>query len=459
MNTETPSTEEKVLRLNLDKSKYGTFAEIGAGQEVANWFFRVSATAGTVAKAMSAYDMKFSDSIYGECSRYVSRQRLLQMLEGEYKIIEERLSEERGADSTFFVFANTVRAKSYRGRGEWHGWLGVRLQLEPQGEPHDILIHVRLLDGNNLQQMEALGIVGVNLIYAAFYHRDDVPGFVTSLSDGLGGDRLEVDMLKFEGPGFADIDNRWCSLLLVEKELTDAALFDPDGEVKQPAEQLYGKSILVMRGSFNPVTRVNVDMLESARGKFVPQLEDKNKVIEIMECTMDNLLHADGSEAGKHDFLHRADCMQALGRTVLVTRYKEFHRLASFFRRYTPKPVGLVMGLTLMEQIFDEKWYEELPGGILEAMGRLFKNDVQLLVYPSWPRRAKNKRTVDDARLDKHLKHLFAYVRENGLVQDIPSITDDILEYTASDVRTMQSHDDERWKTLVPREIIPLLES
>ena len=229
-----PSTAEKALAINLDPSKYGTFAEIGAGQEVANWFFRTSATAGTVAKAMSAYDMTFSDSIYGECGRYVSRARLLQMIKHEYGILIERLSLTKGEDSTFFAFANTVRAMPFKGGGECHGWLGIRLQLAPLSEPHDILIHVRMLDEENLDQMEALGIVGVNLIYAAFFYRDNLGMLTRSLMDDLSRKRIEIDMLKFDGPGFGHIDNRLCALELVDCELTDAAIFKPDGEVVQP---------------------------------------------------------------------------------------------------------------------------------------------------------------------------------------------------------------------------------
>ncbi len=211
-NTSALSTYEKALALNLDEEIYGTFAEIGAGQEVANWFFRASGTAGTVAKTISAYDMTMSDAIYGGAQRYVSRQRLAAMLDHEFGILRERLGPKRGGHTVFFSFCNTVRARGYQDSGECHGWLGIRLQLRPGGEPNDIMLHVRLLDEENVDQMEAIGILGVNLIYAAFYQRDSLETFVKALVDHLPGGRVEVDMLKYFGPDFAFVDNRLCSL-------------------------------------------------------------------------------------------------------------------------------------------------------------------------------------------------------------------------------------------------------
>ncbi|MGB0774814.1 MAG: TonB-dependent receptor, partial [Akkermansiaceae bacterium] len=263
-----PSSYDKALRINLDKAIYGTFAEIGAGQEVANWFFRASATAGTVAKTISAYDMTMSDAIYGKAKRYVSRQRVNSMLNYEFDLLRERLAPDRGADTTFFSFCNTVRARGYRDTGECHGWLGIRLQLKPGAEPCQILIHVRLLDQENVDQMETLGIIGLNLIYAAFYHRDRLSLFVESLMDGLSNEHVEVDMLKFSGKGFEMVDNRLCHLQLVTSGLTDAAMFLPDGEVVQPAEALYKKPIILLRGSFDPVTNLHLDMLEQTREAF-----------------------------------------------------------------------------------------------------------------------------------------------------------------------------------------------
>ena len=192
---ENIGTHQKALKVNLDPTKYGTFAEIGAGQEVARWFFRVGGAAGTIAKSMSAYDMTISDAIYGQSDRYVSRQRLHKMLDHEFGLMLERLQAKRGADTRFFVFADTVAAKSFKGTGECHGWMGIRFQNQPGAEPSQIIIHVRMLDRENLQQQEALGIIGVNLVYGAFYLSNDPKAFIGSLLDDLTHERVEVDPL------------------------------------------------------------------------------------------------------------------------------------------------------------------------------------------------------------------------------------------------------------------------
>ena len=460
MNTrEIPSTYDKALRINLDEEKYGTFAEIGAGQEVANWFFRASATAGTMAKTISAYDMTMSDAIYGKAKRYVSRDRINTMLEYEYDLLVERLSEKRGASSTFFSFANTVRARGYQDTGECHGWLGIRLQLKPGEDPCQILIHVRLLDQENLDQMEALGIIGVNLIYAAFYHRDRLSLFVESLMDGLTNDRVEVDMLKFSGDGFKMIDNRLCHLQLVASGLTAAAMFLPDGEVVQPAEALYKKPIILLRGSFNPVTNLHLDMLSQTRGEFNKLLstDQQDKTIELCEISMNNLLRKGGEEVGVGEidhlaFLDRADALQALGKTVLVSRCPEFHRIASYLSRYTTSPIGIVLSIGLLNELFKEKWSEGLAGGILESFGRLFKHGLSLYVYPWGNRKSGEIITADNFKAPENLDHLYKHFHKNGMIHSIPCGDKGLLKFTGRDIQRMIAAGDETWKTLVPEQ-------
>ncbi len=447
-----PSTYEKALRFNLDTATYGTFAEIGAGQEVANWFFRVSATAGTVAKAISAYDMTVSDAIYGKAKRYVSRQRVGAMLEYEYDLLLERLAGGRGDNTTFFSFCNTVRARGYKDSAECHGWLGVRLQLKPQEPPCQILIHVRLLDHENVDQMEALGIVGVNLLYAAFYHRHHLKAFVDSLMDGLLRGRVEVDMLKFSGKGFDMIDNRLCHLQLVQSGLTDAALFLPNGEVVQPAEVLYNKPIILLRGSFDPVTNLHLDMIRQTRDEFKKHLspEETEKTIELCEISMNNLLR---EGAVDHlAFLDRADALQALGKTVLISRCPEFHRIASYLSLSTTSPIGIILSIGLLNELFKEKWSKNLAGGILESFGRLFKNELALYVYP-WKNRHTNELvTAENFRVSQHLEHLYKYFRENDKIHSIPCSDPELLKYTGRDVQKMITSGDETWKTLVPEQ-------
>jgi hypothetical protein len=375
------TTNRKALTINLDDTKYGTFAEIGAGQEVVRNFFQAGGAAGTVAKSISAYDMKFSDAIYGKSPRYVSHERLTTMLEHEYDLLKERLWEARGATTKFFVYANTVAARNYKGTNECHGWMGIRYQFEPHGEPNDIVIHVRMWDKENILQQQALGVIGVNLVYGAFYLKNDPKALTKSLADQLGIARIEVDMIRFSGPNFKDVNNRLMSLELVRLGLTNAVMFSSDGDVVQPSEVLHNKAILVERGSFRPVTLVNMDMLRCACAQFAqePQLKGKDVVV-LMEITMNNLLAS--GELDPEDFLARVDTLAALGNDVLISNYSEYYRLSAYFRRYTKEMVGISLGVNSLLELFNEKYYENLAGGILESFGRLFRNSVKLYVYP-----------------------------------------------------------------------------
>ena len=450
------STYDKALRINLDKEKYGTFAEIGAGQEVANWFFRASATAGTVAKTISAYDMTMSDAIYGKAKRYVSRDRVSAMLEYEYQLLLDRLEVERGSDTTFFSFSNTVRARGYNDKGECHGWMGVRFQLKPGHEPCQIIIHVRLLDEKNVDQMEALGVMGVNLIYAAFYYRNDLTRFVSSLIDGVSKGRVEVDMLKFSGEAFKMVDNRLCHLQLVTSGLTDAAMFLPDGEVVQPAEALYKRPIILLRGSFDPVMNLHLDMIQQTRHRFQALLNDEQRrdTVELCEISMNNLLR-DGSknEVDHLAFLKRANALQALGKTVLVSRCSEFHRIATYLSRYTTSPIGIVLSIGLLNELFKEKWSDNLAGGILESFGRLFKNELALYVYPWKNRKSGDLVSAENFRTPPELTHLYQYLRKNGMIHSIPCGDEEWLNYTGRDVQRMIAEGNELWKNLVPSSV------
>src|SRR5213595_2607454 len=321
-------TDKKALRINLEASKYGTFAEIGAGQEVARRFFTVGGAAGTIAKTMSAYDMTFSDAIYGPTDRYVSRKRLGTMLDHEYDLLVKRLDEKLGSLRTFFVFADTVAARSFKQHNESHGWLGVRFQAEPRGEPSQIIIHVRMLDESNVDQQEPLGIIGVNLLFGAFYHQQPEK-LIASLQENLDPNRMQVDLIKFSGPAYAGVDNRLMSLQLVSQGLTDAVIFTADGgEMVQAADILYKKSILVERGSFRPVTYATNDMLNGARSVFLKQsgCSDEDLVV-LMEMTLENLL-AEG-QLNHADFLARVDILGALGRTVIISKFGEYFRRTS----------------------------------------------------------------------------------------------------------------------------------
>ncbi len=472
------TTNRKALTINLDESKYGTFAEIGAGQEVARVFFQAGGAAGTVAKSMSAYDMTFSDSIYGKAPRYVSRERLVLMLDHEYALLKERLWEKRAANTTFFVFADTVAARNYKGTNECHGWMGIRFQTEPLGEPSEIIIHVRMWDKDNLLQQQALGIAGTNLIYGAFYLRHDPEAFIKSLVDNVGADRIEVDMLKFTGPAFVHIDNRLLSLYLVRHGLTNAVMFGAAGDVLQPSEILYKKAILVERGSFRPVTHVNVDMLNCACTQFMQEPAVKGKdLIVLMEITVNNLLSAGELDAA--DFLSRVDLLADIGFTVLISNYSEYYRLTSYFRRYTQEMIGVAMGVTSLYEIFNERYYENLPGGILENFGRLFRNAVKLYIYPMQqqafdlyltnntpqaaaadvtprPRRPSHAFAANmliharNLQVAPHLQNLYAHLLENRYLESIVGFDPSILNIFSRDALHRLQNGDPSWEQMVP---------
>ena len=446
----SPTTYDKALELNLDPAIYGTFAEIGAGQETVNCFFRASGTAGLVAKTISAYDMTMSDAIYGQADRYVSANRLKAMIEHEYSILLERLAPKRGSNTTFFSFCNTVRARGWQDNGECHGWLGIRFQMKPGDPPSDLVLHVRLLDVRAIDQMEALGVIGVNLIHSAFRHRKHLKKFVESLLDNLVLGRVEVDLLKFSGHGYSFFDNRLCALQLVESGLTEATMFLPNGEVVQPAEGLYRHPVLLLRGSFDPVMNIHLKMLEQARVGFLDSLgeQDRLAAVELCEISMHNLLR--DSQVDPVDFLDRADALQSLGKTVLLSRCAEFHRIAAFLNRYTSHPVGIILSIGLLNELFKPKWSENLAGGLLESFGRLFKQGVTLHVFPWKNRKSGEIVTAETFLAPADSVYLYQHFLANGRIQAIPYEDDRILSYTGRDVCRLIESGDESWQTLVP---------
>src|SRR5213082_1616444 len=448
-------TDKKALRINLESSNYGTFAEIGAGQEVARRFFRVGGAAGTIAKTMSAYDMTFSDAIYGHTDRYVSRVRLQTMLEHEYDLLIERLDGKFGAEKTFFVFADTIAARSFKQRNESHGWLGVRFQSQPRGQPSQIIIHVRLLDEANVDQQEALGVIGVNFLHGAFYCRQPEK-LISSLQDNLPRGRIEVDMIKFSGPVFQNVDNRLMSLQLVSQGLTDAVMFKADGETVQPAEVFYKKAILVERGSFRPVTYATNDMLDGARRVFLKYCNcSEDEVVVLMEMTLENL-RADG-EVDHADFLARVDILRALGRTVLISKFGEYYRLAGYLFRYTNRAIGLVMGVPSLMEIFNEKYYTNLEGEILEALGRMFKGGLKLYVYPMIDETSGKLVSATQIAVARNLRSLFQYLIDNQYVQEIADYHSEYLRIHPPDVLTRLKSGDSSWERMVPPEVVYII--
>ncbi|MEQ1828971.1 MAG: TonB-dependent receptor [Pirellula sp.] len=456
-NHNRPNTERKALAVNLDQRRYGSFAEIGAGQEVVRWFFRVGGAAGTIAKSISAYDMTVSDAIYGSCERYVCRKRLEDMLQHEHLLNLERLKESRGDSTAFFVFADTVSARNFKGTNECHGWMGVRFQAHPRDQDSQIIIHVRMLDTENALQQEALGIVGVNLLYGAFFLHHEPEQLIESLLDNLSTRRIEIDMIEFSGIAFRHVDNRVMSLRLVQLGLSNAAMFSAKGEVLQPAEVLYKKPILVERGSFRPVTNVNLDMLQSAHSKFCqePGVEE-DQVVTLAEITMRNL-KANG-EINLQDFLARVDLMAACGMTVLISDYFEYYRLAAYLARYTKKKIGITMGAGSLYELFDSKYYSELDGGILESFGRLFKNDLKLYIYPLLDKNTGAITTIDNLKVSPELSKLYQYLIEKGCIEQLNEYDPSNLNTFSREVLQMIQSGDSNWTHHVPVEVAEVIQ-
>lgn len=442
---------QKALSINLDKGQYGTVAEIGAGQETAHWFFRVGGAAGTIAKAISAYDMTFSDSIYGKSPRYVSRERLNAMLEHEYGLIIERLGESRGPESTFFAFANTVASRSFSRDADGQGWLGVKFQSSPCSEPSQIDIHVHLQGKKSSEDQKTLGILGVNLIYATLNYHQDPEKLLHSLMDELSYDFLEIDMVDFSGPVFDQVDNRLMALRLVELGMTHGAMFNAKGEIVHLADVLYKKAILIERSRFNPPTLLTMNMLDCAQEQFLQDHDiSLGDLVVISEMTLHNLKAGDDINA--KDFLQRADILCALGKNVLISNMGEYYRLADYLSRCTQKPMGIALGIPTLKEIFTETYYKNLAGGILEAFGRLFKYELCLYVAPC-TNDNDELTTTDNFEPEDNLKHLYKHLQDNNFIRPLNSINTDFLSIHSHQVLEEIQDGKCEWENKVPEKV------
>ena len=443
------SAAQKALRTNLNPNIYGSFAEIGAGQETVRHFFRAGGASGTIAKAMSAYDKEFSDAIYGQetAGRYVTENRLRKMLNHEYQLLHERINRETSPNKCFFAFANTVATINFAKTFKGHGWLGVRYQTRPDREANEVIVHVRLHEDNPKYQQETIGAMGVNLIYAAYNLYEEPKSFLLSLYDGIDRTAIEVDLINFSGPDFDHIDNRLMSLQLIKNGFTDAVIFGPEGKNLLPAELLYKKNILAMRGSFRPVTRVNMDMIKKGYKQFIQSKNvQKDDAVVLFEITLNNLL-ADGT-LDEQDFLDRADILCSIGQTVLISNYQEYYRLVDYFAGFTKKRIGLIMGIPSLQEIFDEKYYEHLTGGILEAMGRLFSKSLVIYAYPFRGETSVN--TVSDIVVNDLFKNIFDYLKQARRVRDIEDFDPDILSIWSREVLRKIRTGETGWEDSLP---------
>ncbi len=452
-----PSLKQKALRINLNENIYGSFAEIGAGQETVRQFFRAGGASRTIAKSMSAYDKDFSDAIYGieNDKRYVTEARLRKMLNHEIGLIEERISREKHPNKLFFSFANTVETIDFAKKYKGHGWVGVKYQLEPDQPYNDIVLHLRFRENDARLQQETLGILGTNLIYGAFYKYNEPKKLLRYLYDHLDKDQIEIDTINFSGPIFKDVDNRLISLQLVKNGMTDAVMFAPDGNNVLPARVLYKKNILTLRGSFRPITKVNMDMYEKSYNMFIKENRvDLENTQVVFEITLSNL-KAEG-EIDEQDFMDRATLLCSLGQTVLISNFQEYYKLVEYFSQYSKSRMGLAMGVNNLVDIFDEKYYRHLSGGILEAFGKLFFKDLRVYLYPM-QNDDGSVTNSENLKVHPRMKELYKFFKYNGKVVDIADYDQEILSIFSRAVLGMIAENKEGWEEMLPEGVGDLI--
>jgi len=451
------STVDKALRINLNEHIYGTFAEIGAGQEVARHFFRAGGASGTIAKTMSAYDKGFSDAIYGaeQDKRYVTKSRLSKMLKHEINLLETRVDRKNNPEKMFFAFANTVATIDFAKKFKGHGWMGIRFQTDSQQEYSEIQMHVRfhLIDAK--AQQEALGIMGVNLIYGAYYKHNKPRSLIKYLYDHIDPHAIEIDTINFSGPLFENVDNRLLSLDLVKNGMTQAVMFGPDGKNILPAAVLYKKNILAIRGSFRPVTKVNEDMYEKSF-KMISNDSDFNleKTISIFELTLSNLLSGQ-NDVNEQDFLDRAELLCSSGKTVMITNFQEYYKLSDYFSNYTTKKTVMTMGVDNLIKVFEDKYYSNLSGGILEAFGKLFKHNIEIYLYPL----IKGEKLINSSNLqvEDNMKNLYKYFKDNKKIRDIENFNKSLLNIYSWEVLDEIKNNSPGWEEKLPEAISKLI--
>lgn len=457
---EALDTTRKALFINLDDSIYGSFAEIGGGQEVARCFFQSGGASGTVARTISAYDMAFSDSLYGKTpgKRYVSEKRLMQMLDIEFKSLVALLREKRGPDTRFFAFANTVTTLNFRKDNEGHGWVGVRFQLKPEGRPNEVVLHVRLLENDALLQQKTLGMLGVNLIYACYYNYQYPNSFLKSLVESISEDRIEIDMIRMNGPELDYVDNKLLAVQLVKNGMTPVTMFDRHGHVQQPADLLYKKNIMVLRGSFRPITYVGFDMLRYGFALFKDDVGfEKGNTEVLCEMTLNNLLEA--GDFDERDFLDRVDILCGMGRTVMISNFREFYKLAGWFRRFKLKNIRMIIGALTFSNVLDDCYYANLRGGIMEAFGKLFTENLKVYIYPGREKDGDEVIQIGNMPVKKELEYLYRHLVENRFILDIPQFSEKHLPYFSHVVLHKIKENDPDWEKMVPRYVAAFVKS
>jgi hypothetical protein len=461
MEREILSTNRKALKINLNPAIFGCFAEIGGGQEVARQFFQAGGASGTVAKTISAYDKAYSDALYQstEPSRYVSEDRLVHMLDTEYSELVKISGPGRGQNSLFFSFANTVEILNYKKNNRGQGWIGLRFQLKPETRANQVVIHVNLLENDGLMQQSTLGILGVNLIYACFYLFEYPSQFIRSLLDNLSADRIEITMIRMSGPDMDYVDNRLLSVQLVKNGMVSAIMFDRNGQVRRPYDMLFGKNVLAFRGSFRPVTKVMVDMFRKSFRIFKRDEDyEKDSTISLCEMTLNNLMQE--GEIDEQDFLDRVDLLNGMGQNVMVSTFREYYSLVEYFSQFRIKKLRVVIGVPTFINFLEKKYYTHLRGGILEAMGKFFIDNMKLYVYPTIssvsiddPTKGEDLVTSKNMMLSEDMQHLYQFLIKNRMIIDITDAKKEWLWINSQIVIRIIKDGAPGWEAMVPKYI------
>lgn len=451
-------TDQKALEINLETNIYGSFAEIGAGQEVARYFFKVGAAAGTIAKTMSAYDKVVSDDIYGESKdgRYVSESRLKDMLDHEYSLMTKRLEGTR-PDTRLFAFADTVRAKGYSDTGYTHGWLGLRFQLEPDGEPNDFILHVKMLDNSSLLQQQAIGTLGVNMIYAAYHYYKAPEILIQSLCDSLNN-RVVIDMIRLTGPSFKDYDNRLLSLYLVKHGLTEVSLITPDKSSIHASEFLYRKSLMVVRGHYRPPTVVSDDAFKASKKQFIRELGiDENDTVIMPEITLTNLRKE--GEIRDEDFLARAELLNALGHHVIISDCDNHQRLIYYLSDMKIQNLALVIGVRELLHLITEEYEQNKDGKLLSAFGELFMRNIRIYGYPALNPETNKIMTASKLPVPEGIHFLYKYLIDSKLIVEIEDFNEKLLHILPHELLKRIQADEEGWESFVPMPLSEIIKN
>lgn len=459
MEKEFLSTNRKALNLNMDLSVYGTIAEIGGGQEVARQFFQAGGASGTIAKSISAYDKVFSDKLYNhnKPGKYVSEGRLSKMLDAEYRELIHLLAEKRETPTRFFVFANTVATLNYQKDNYSHGWIGMRFQQDSGAESNEVLFHVNLLERDSLLQQQTLGILGVNLIYACYHFTKNPVDFILSLMDNISHDRIEITLMRMRGPDLDYVDNRLLGVQLVKNGMTPAMIFDRHGNVQQPADLLYKKNVLLFRGAFRPIHNVGFDMLRSSYRIFKRDEDyDRDITLPLCEISVNNLMRK--GEIDVRDFLERVDLLNGMGQNVMISTFREYYNLVSYFSKFAIKNLRIVIGIPTFLNVINEKYYSDLKGGILEAFGKLFIDIVKVYIYPTIPAVSIDTReavgdllTSKDILLSKEQEDLYHYLVKNRKIIDITHVKREWLYINSANLLRMIREGEPGWEEMVPK--------